>query len=453
MDIARTFETFCDKIHLDSTENFDASIEEIVKKLNKKYYDSSSESDHLYMVGSIGRETAVDGVSDIDIIFNLPSDVFRRFDNYETNGQSALLQEVKNELLDRYPKTTIKGDGQVVSIQFTGYTIELVPGFRQADDTFKYPDSNNGGSWKITDPIPEQNASKDKAIETSDNFVRMCNMLRAWKNNVGFKFGGLLTDTLVFNYFERHPNYISADFSDYVDFFKDVLYFLSREDPEKKYWFALGSNQQVYNSGNGSFVRKAEKAWSKINNTESDDELENILIELFGHNFSSSVTQLAAYADTCAMSESTQMMRSFSTAPNENFIEDMFPVDIQDELDIDCKVTQDGFRPFFLSAIIKRPLRRWLSKNKSLTFSVESTSVIRPYDIYWKVRNCGEEAVRRNMERGSIFKGHETRTEHTDFNGEHYVECYIIKNGVCVARSKIVVPIDVGYLDIEHKEL
>lgn len=452
MDIAKTFETFCNKIHLDSTERFDISIKEIAKKLNKKYYNSSSDSEHLYIVGSIGRETAVDGVSDVDVIFDLPAYVYTKFNNYETNGQSALLQEVKNELLDRYPKTTIKGDGQVVSIQFTGYTIELVPGFRQNNDTFKYPDSNDGGSWKITDPIPEQDASKGKAVETNDNFMRMCNMLRAWKNNVGFKFGGLLTDTLVFNYFERYPNYISADFSDYADFLKDVFLFLSREDSEKKYWFALGSNQQVYNTGNGSFVRKAEKAFSKINNA-NENELDDVFSELFGHTFSSSITRSASVVDARCFSASLEANQFHSSALNENFIEDMFPVDIQEELSIDCKVTQDGFRPFFLSSIINRPLRRWLSKNKSLAFSVESTSVKKPYDIYWKVRNCGPEAIKRKMERGSIFKGNETRTEHTDFNGEHYVECYIVKNGVCVARSRITVPINIDYNDMEHKVL
>ncbi|MBR0340863.1 MAG: hypothetical protein IJH64_01160 [Oscillospiraceae bacterium] len=32
--------------------------------------------------------------------------------------------------------------------------------------------------------------------------------------------------------------------------------------------------------------------------------------------------------------------------------------------------------------------------------------------------------------------------ERTDFYGPHYVECYIIKNGICVARAKVDVPID-----------
>ena len=32
--------------------------------------------------------------------------------------------------------------------------------------------------------------------------------------------------------------------------------------------------------------------------------------------------------------------------------------------------------------------------------------------------------------------------EESTFGGEHYVECYIVKNGVCVAKDKINVPIE-----------
>ena len=33
-------------------------------------------------------------------------------------------------------------------------------------------------------------------------------------------------------------------------------------------------------------------------------------------------------------------------------------------------------------------------------------------------------------------------SESTNFYGPHYVECYIIKDGICVARDKIAVNID-----------
>ena len=38
--------------------------------------------------------------------------------------------KVKKFLQERYPKTDISGDGQVVVIEFSRYTVELVPGFK-----------------------------------------------------------------------------------------------------------------------------------------------------------------------------------------------------------------------------------------------------------------------------------------------------------------------------------
>ena len=134
------------------------TTKEIAKKLNKIYYDlDDNTSEHMYIVGSVGRGTSIKGASDLDLLFDLPSDIYKKYDNYgeNSNGQSVLLQEVKNVLLERYPKTKISGDGQVVVIEFTNYTVELVPGFKQNDGSFKYPDTHDKGSWKITNPMPE----------------------------------------------------------------------------------------------------------------------------------------------------------------------------------------------------------------------------------------------------------------------------------------------------------
>lgn len=163
MGLSDDFKDFCDEIQItdDEAGKWINRLESIAKKLNKKYYDSTSNRDHMVVVGSIGRDTAIHGVSDWDCIFSLPQDVFDKFDDYDSNGQSALLQEVKKEINFLYSRTDIKGDGQVVVVSFSDGVIELVPGFEQSDGNYKYPDSHDGGSWKITKPIPEQDAATE----------------------------------------------------------------------------------------------------------------------------------------------------------------------------------------------------------------------------------------------------------------------------------------------------
>lgn len=427
------FDVLCSNIELDNIDEMEKSAKSIAKKLNSVYYASEDDdTSHLYIVGSVGRKTAIKGSSDLDILFDLPSDTYKKFDTYESNGQSALLQEVKKFLQEHYPKTDISGDGQVVVIEFSRYTVELVPGFKQADGRFKYPDTNNGGSWKYTDPLPEQDACQECDNNSNGIYFDFCHILRKWKNEQGFKFGGLLIDTLVHDHFEDNEFYKDSSIDDYFDILKNLFSYLSEQDKERTYWYALGSNQQVLNSGNGAFVDEASDVLEKIDVAEQEDNVSATLQEILGTEYpvEQRVLEKAAFAT-----------RSFEHT--EQFIQNLFPVDIRYSLSIDCEVKQNGFREKMLSTILRD--RQILRHNKQLKFFISETDCPEPYDIYWKVRNVGPVAESKNCIRGQIEKTNlHTHREHTDFQGSHYVECYLVKNNICVARAHISVPIGVA---------
>lgn len=79
-----------------------------------------------------------------------------------------------------------------------------------------------------------------------------------------------------------------------------------------------------------------------------------------------------------------------------------------------------------------------------MKFFIDKIDVSGDYTVKWKVKNVGKEAERRNCLRGFIENPNlngNGRKETSNFFGPHYVECYIIKNGVVVARDRISVPI------------
>jgi len=106
---------------------------------------------------------------------------------------------------------------------------------------------------------------------------------------------------------------------------------------------------------------------------------------------------------------------------------------------IDATVTRDGFRPFKLLAQAF-PL---LGKLRNLDFFIDLCDVPEPYEVRWKVKNTGAEARRKDGLRGQIHpdRGRRRRRESTLYWGNHYVECYVVKDGVCVAADHINVPI------------
>lgn len=72
---------------------------------------------------------------------------------------------------------------------------------------------------------------------------------------------------------------------------------------------------------------------------------------------------------------------------------------------------------------------------RQLYFSIEDCSVQPPFSVYWKVRNEGPEAERRGSFRGEIReRGHKIE-ETSNFSGPHWVQAWIVKNGIAVATD------------------
>ena len=418
MQVKDDFNEFISNLQIDNFDDINTSLEGIAKKLNQKYYDNST-TDNYLMVGSMGRNTSIKGESDIDVIYELPDEVFERFDDYESNGQSQLLNEIRDVLKEKYPSTDIKGDGQVVVISFTKYKIELVPGFKQDNNFYKYPDTHDSGSWKITKPILEIEEANNMINNTS-TYRDICQMIREWKANNGVTICGLLIDILIKDFLDNNYEYKWKPKSDYYELLKSVFKYLSDQDEDRKQWNAMGSNQIIENK-NFNFIKKGKKAYNKLSNSTDES---STLRELFGSGF--------------PISE--QSANEYGYSNDEQFIEEIFPVYIMYSLKIDCEITQNGFRTGLLSEFIKKKFM--IKQNRKLKFMIVENNIPKPYDIYWKVRNVGYEAIRRNCIRGQIKKGIDYLNESTNFYGPHYVECYIIKDGICVARDKISVSID-----------
>jgi hypothetical protein len=99
------------------------------------------------------------------------------------------------------------------------------------------------------------------------------------------------------------------------------------------------------------------------------------------------------------------------------------------DVTIEGKATRQGWR-----TLVSNNGFRKIAKHYSLRFKAK-TNVPWPYDVHWQVVNTGEEASQRGQLRGTIFSGGCERDERTEYSGFHWIECFILKDGVLVARS------------------
>lgn len=261
MSVSDYFSTFCSNLRMssDTVSTIQTRYHQITKRINIDYWNSTSETEHSLYVGSYGRGTEI-WTSDIDIIVRLPYETYVKFNNYSGNGQSALLQEVKGVLQKTYSTSYLKGDGQVIGINFSdGINFEIVPAFINEDGSYTYPDTNNGGSWKITDPKKEIDAMNSRNNDTNKNLKRLCRMTRAWKQKCNVSMSGILIDTLVYKFIDdweyKDKSYLYYDYMS-RDFFK----YLKELDKDQNYWLAPGSSRRVWKTEN--FNSKAETAYN-----------------------------------------------------------------------------------------------------------------------------------------------------------------------------------------------
>jgi hypothetical protein len=221
----------------------------ITTRLNKDFWNTDSATAHSLYVGSYGRDTAARGVSDLDVAFRLPYDEYAKYNAYQTNGQSALLQAVKNSLLTTFHSSKLGGDGQVVVLTFDdGLKFEILPVFDNKGGTWTYPNSNNGGSWKTCNPKAEIAAIQTRNAAVNSNLKALCRMMRVWRDYNSVPITGALIDALGYQFIETWPDRAqSYGWHDYM--VRDFLKYLYDLDRDKTYWLMPGSGSRVYKTG------------------------------------------------------------------------------------------------------------------------------------------------------------------------------------------------------------
>lgn len=261
--VAVAFEQFCKNLRFsnDDLSKISTRYHSITKRINTDYWGTSSDSAHSLYVGSYGRDTEI-FTSDIDMLVQLPYSTYEKFDAYTSNGQSALLQEVKKVIEKTYSVTNLKADGQIISIPFSdGINFEVLPAFINKDgSSYTFANSNNGGSWKVTDPRAEIAAIQTMHTQCNFSLKRLCKMARAWRDKNDVDISGILLDILSYNFLStweyRDKSYVYYDWMT-----RDFLKYVSERPTSQYRWQVMGSGRYI--TCFGSFQSKAKTSYEK----------------------------------------------------------------------------------------------------------------------------------------------------------------------------------------------
>ena len=258
MGLADWFNTFCKNIQVQDGGTISSRYKSITRRLNTDFWNTTSDTSHSLYVGSYGRNTAIQGFSDLDMIFQLPSSVYQQYNKLRrewTICSSSSRKELYREYISHFGKSVPmvrllklhSGTGSR-SKSFLLSSIPIIVSHIQI--------LTLGGVGRFTNPKPEINAIRTRNNACNGNLVPLCRMMRAWKSKWSVPIGGLLVDTLAYQFINdwqyRHKSYFYYNFM-CRDFFK----FMADQDKNQEYWKAPGSGQYVY--GKGLFQSKAQK--------------------------------------------------------------------------------------------------------------------------------------------------------------------------------------------------
>ncbi|WP_427919045.1 SMODS domain-containing nucleotidyltransferase [Streptomyces sp. cg40] len=233
MSTASRFERFVQHIAVTSAQEEAAlrTARTVTEALSRHYYGQPiADATTMKVIGAYGKGTAARPPRDIDMLFVMPDSEYNRFRTYRSNGQSALLQEVKEVLQKRFTTTErIRGDGQVVVAEFSGHRAEILPAWQLLLPGFRIPDTHNGGRWRKVNHDAEIRHINRSDAYNKGGTRHLVKIAKTWQQECSVPVSSLVLELcavrfLFWSWFPR-----AETFHDYPAMVRDFFRFLIRQ--------------------------------------------------------------------------------------------------------------------------------------------------------------------------------------------------------------------------------
>jgi hypothetical protein len=334
-----------------------------------------------------------------------------------------------------------------IRIEYTdGYHIDFAVYRRSTDVYGEYLYEHCGSEWRRRNPrdintwFREQNNNKDGELRVVVRLLKMyCTSRSSWKMPAGIVLT-VLCNECFYNSTQTDVMFYETikSIRDRLAYNKEVnnpadtsqtLLLIAKDDEKIKNLYqrldsAITNLQVLFDSA--CTEKQAMDAWK----------------DFFSHDYWNESQQVQKSQQLYTVHSTNESLE----ADEDDFIEDLYPVINAYYVEVECDVK-------FGNGTVQKlhnmtAIGRHVPLGCELTFRIVRTNVPFPYTVLWKVRNCGPKAKEHGF-RGQIFdstkkdrgNSQSINYEKASFEGNHFVECYVIKNNICVAYTHVNVPI------------
>jgi hypothetical protein len=289
MNLADKFRMFLNQLRIDNQEEISSRCREISRIVNLKYWKIKSDTRNLHYLGSYGRETAIKGLNNINILILLPYQAYQRYDSYPGNGQENLLLKVRDTVANSYSDIFINEEKCLIVPFPDGMRIEIIPGFNHPrKNLIIYPEPRGEGIWQNFNPIREIEVIHEYNYKYGGKVRHLARITRAWKASHRVPMPGMLIDTLVMTFMDEWEDN-QGSYAYYGEMVQDFMEYLAGRKKEQLHWYAKGSNRIIQREEDfGAFAYEAFKKIKQALVCEEQGEEYNanqIWKEVFGDFF------------------------------------------------------------------------------------------------------------------------------------------------------------------------
>lgn len=450
------FEDFFQKIQLGNSqrERIESAIDALSNYLIKQY---ELISDDVFVQGSFTTETAVkpspslgeEGEYDVDIVI---------FSAAEDDSPNDALEGLEDTIEENgnYKDKIEKDDPKIPCVRLryadedkAKFHVDIVPAKRNDDGTIEVPRRDDG--WETSNPVEYI----DWVADQGDRYRRTLMMLKRWRDENKAPIKSIVLQVITAECLSD-----SADdsvnlaetlqgISDYLDgletapelhnpaYYDEILTARWKDEDFLEF-------KKLIDEG-------ADIASSALEEDEHD-EAASLWQKILGEDFIFQTDKEVSLGHAEAMLGDTSHAKPL-----------IFPFRPMQGVSV---VIKGYFAKPWTKSVFKRGRgyvqieifrRRYEIKSGQTVPSKGSLDYFanvyglknKQYEIHWQVVNTGDEAARDDGLRGTFFSSKSTdrpkyNYEETRYEGTHWIECFVVMDGVCIARSGRF------YLTIKH---
>lgn len=431
MNKEKDFENFLHNIEPSpTTKKYVSNIQTNLRDFLQHHETYKEKVIDTFLTGSYAKHTCIrptkyDGKTDVDIVV---------VTNYTENDDSkAVLDELYKVCKEHYKNVTKQT--RSIGIEMEGTEIDVVPMIEDKISLMYKIGNKKDGNWKKTNPKGHIEWCSKVNNENCNKFVRIVKIFKWWRKNncpddIKYPKGITLEKIIADNLYDCNNTYEDIVFNTMKNIKNQFEYYIKngikpfisdpgipsdnlsdayKFDDLKLFYDKISMHIKLLEESNFS-----NESWRKILGTEFPKEQisSNYLLEAIRDKYNSFFNV------------------PYKAKPNWYEGSNVSVVDVK----VKCYTENNKIINYSPDG------NNLLDKGINIDFTLVGAAAFScNTKIFWQVVNTGEEAranhcLRGEFEPSNIFNY--GRHESTSYTGTHWVQAFVVNDGICIAKSK-----------------